>query len=216
MTFIKKILEAKKLIKEYIKKYPRIIVGSSFGKDSLVLYHLCCSVKKDIPVFYIKTPFKPKETLEYKDKMVKKYNMNLKVYGREERKDIPEWWKSKPNQCCNYYKVGPTEEALKDYDCWFSGLRRDEGSTRAILEFVIKDRFGKVKVNPILLFTEKDIWRYLAINQIPPNPLYKEGYRSLGCAPCSNKEKDEGEGERDGRWKGTCKNGGECGIHSKS
>jgi phosphoadenosine phosphosulfate reductase len=76
------------------------------------------------------------------------------------------------------------------------------------------ERIGTLtKINPILLWTELDVWRYLAINQIPMHPWYFEGYRSLGCAPCTSKVLDD-EPERAGRWKGTSKCGGECGIHT--
>ena len=216
MTFLSKIKSAKKLIKEYIEKYPdRCAVANSFGKDSMVLYHLARSVKKDIPVICVMTPFKFPATYKYKDRMIKKYKMNITQKIREERTDVPEWWKSNPNECCNYYKVEPMGELLQNYDVWFAGLRRDEGATRAVMEFVVEpDRYGKIKVNPILLFTEKDVWRYTALYGIPANPMYKQGYRSLGCKYCSHKEKSESEGERDGRWKGTYKRGGECGIHS--
>ena len=73
---------------------------------------------------------------------------------------------------------------------------------------------GLIKINPILDWTELDIWRYLAMNQIPVNPLYSQGYRSLGCAPCSKIVADD-ELERAGRWQDTTKCGGECGIHTQ-
>ena len=73
---------------------------------------------------------------------------------------------------------------------------------------------GLIKINPILQFTELDIWRYLAMNSIKVNPLYKKGYRSLGCEPCSIIVSDN-EPERAGRWQGTSKCGGECGIHTR-
>jgi len=215
MTFLQKIGFAKSIIKDSLRDNDKCIVANSMGKDSMVLFHLVCSIKKDIPVFIVSTPFKPKETIRYRDRMIKKYKINAKVYCAQERTDILQWWKSNPDECCKFYKVDMTEEALEGYDCWFTGLRKDEGPTRADLRYIVNpDRFGKVKVNPILDFTEKDVWRYLAMYNIPPNPLYKQGYRSLGCLPCSSKEKDESELERAGRWKGTKKVCGECGIHS--
>jgi phosphoadenosine phosphosulfate reductase len=215
MTFLEKIKIAEKLIKESIKKYPKIAAACSFGKDSMVLIHLAQSVKKDIPTFTVMTPFKFKETFEYKDRMIKKYKMNIKEYKRTERKDKLTWWEADPDACCNYYKVEPTKEAVGGLDAWFAGLRRSEGNTRADLDYVVK-KGNLVKINPILDFTELDVWRYLTINEIPVNPMYKEGYRSLGCKYCSNPEKDERESERAGRWLGTSKCGGECGIHSKT
>ena len=102
--------------------------------------------------------------------------------------------------------------AVKDLDAWISGLRRDEGETRVGFEY-IETKGNLDKVNPILDFTELDVWRYLAIYNIPVNPLYEQGYRSLGCLKCSTPEEDETESERGGRWQGTEKQGKECGIH---
>jgi len=212
MTFLKKIQQAKKLIKESIEKYPKIAVACSFGKDSMVLVHLCQQVKKDIPIFTVTAPFLFKETLEYKDKMVKKYKMNIKEYKRET--GPTGLWKTDPDACCQYYKVEPTKEAVKDLDAWIAGLRKSEGSTREECQYIEK-RGNVIKINPILDFTELDVWRYLAVNRIPPNPLYKKGYRSIDCQPCTQKEKDETDPERAGRWAGTSKCGGECGIHTQ-
>ena len=212
MNFLEKIRQAKKLIKEAIEKYPKIAVACSFGKDSMTLVHLCQQVKKDIPIFTITTPFLFKEAVEYKDKMIKKYKIDIKEYGR--KPGPVGLWKTDPNACCQYYKVEPTKEAVKDLDAWIAGLRKSEGSTRKECQHIEK-RGNIIKINPILDFTELDIWRYLAVNRIPPNPLYRKGYRSTGCQPCTYKEKDERDPERAGRWTGTNKCGGECGIHTK-
>lgn len=213
MTFLKKIHQAKKLIKESIGKYLRIAIACSFGKDSMVLAHLCQQVKKDIPIFTVTTPFLFKENLKYKDEMIEKYKMNIKEYKREP--GPVGLWKTDPDACCQYYKVEPTKEAVKDLDAWISGLRKSEGSTRERCEYIEK-KGDIIKINPILDFTELDVWRYLSVNHIPPNPLYKKGYRSIGCQHCTKKEKNEIDSERTGRWTGTNKCGGECGIHTKT
>jgi len=212
MTFLEKIRQAKKLIREAIKKYPKISVACSFGKDSMCLVHLCQQVKKDILVFTVTAPFFFEQALEYKDEMIKKYKMNIKEY---KRKPGPVGlWKTDPDACCKYYKVEPTKDAVNNLDAWIAGLRKSEGSTREECQYIEK-RGNIIKINPILDFTELDIWRYLAINHIPPSPLYKKGYRSIDCEPCTQKEKDEADSERAGRWAGTKKSGGECGIHTQ-
>ena len=94
-----------------------------------------------------------------------------------------------------------------------SGVRKDEGRTRKDFKYR-EDRQGIVKFNPILDFTEVDIWKYFAVNKIPVHPWYAKGYRSLGCAPCTGLC-DDRVGERDGRWKQSkTKCGGECQIHT--
>lgn len=215
MNFVTKVKEAKELIEWTKSKYPKSALACSFGKDSMVVLHLALEIDPNFPVFSIMTPFKFRETFSYKKKMTKQWRLNINTFMA---KLLPYELTSppclEPDVCCNDYKVEPTRLATKGLDAWITGLRRTEGRTRTDYEF-IEDKGGLIKVNPILDFTELDVWRYLAVNEIPVNPLYKEGYRSLGCKPCSNKEKDENETEREGRWQGTSKCGGECGIHTQ-
>lgn len=214
MKFIDKVEKAKCYIDDYANNY-NTAVACSFGKDSMVVLHLALQVKPDIQVFSVMTPHKPAITKMYKATMTLKYNLNIDTYENKfsELDDIT--CGNSPDTCCSYYKVGPTSEAVHNLDAWITGLRRTEGRTRTDYDYV-ETRSGLIKVNPILDFTELDVWRYLSINEIPVNPLYKEGYRSLGCEPCSRKEEDETETEREGRWSGTSKCGGECGIHTQA
>jgi phosphoadenosine phosphosulfate reductase len=81
-------------------------------------------------------------------------------------------------------KVEPAKVAVKNLDAWICGLRCTEGITRGNFK-EIENKGGLIKVNPILTFTEAEVWRYIATRGIEPHPLYGKGYRSLGCAPCS-------------------------------
>ena len=223
-TLLGKIDYSTSIIKEVVSRYRNTAVACSFGKDSMVVLHLALQVKPDIPVFSVLTPMKPKETFEYKDHMKKLWNLNLKVY-MSERDPIQNLWITDPDRCCKIFKVEPTKRAIKDLDAWITGLRKTEGRTRT--EYEVFEPCGSaltrmpgkeistslMKVNPILDWTELDIWRYIDINKIPVNPFYEKGYRSLGCEPCTKLVKDT-EPERAGRWRGTSKCGGECGIHT--
>lgn len=212
MNINEKIEHSKMIIENAIKKYEKIAVACSFGKDSMVVVHIAQQIKKDIPIFTVLTPFKPKETFEYKDKMKKLWNMNLKIYMSKEK--VKEGlWKTNPDECCRILKVLPTKEAVKDLDAWICGLRASEGRTRKKYKEV-EQKNGLVKINPILNWSELDVWRYFAFYSIPVHPWYRKGYRSLGCEPCTFIV-DENESERAGRWKGTSKCGGECGIHTQ-
>lgn len=204
MTFLEKVQQAKSVIQEALQRYPNITLACSFGKDSMVTLHLTLSIKPDIPVFSVVSNTEFPETYTYIKDMVKKYHLNYTEYDFKQVGTGAE--------CCGTPKVEATKKALEKFDAWISGVRADEGETRT--NFKLMETAGRVtKVNPILYFSELDVWRYLAINQIPVNPKYGQGYRSLGCALCSTPEKDAGEKERAGRWRGTSKAGGECGIH---
>jgi len=151
-----------------------------------------------------------------------RYNLNLENYGYREKcgKDVlkkmglPKDYPIKHSkECCQTFKVEPFKTAIRELEltAMISGVRKDEGPTRKDCKHV-ETKQGLTKYNPILDFTETDIWKYLAINQVPPHPLYAKGYRSLGCEPCTSLCDDE-EGERSGRWKGTNRCAGECQIH---
>lgn len=213
-TLLGKIKHAREIISDAIEEYgDKVQVACSFGKDSMVVVHLALQIKPDVKIFTVVTPFKPKETFEYKDQMIQHYNLNLVEFMSKEKVD-KNLLKTNPDECCRILKVEPTKEAVKNLDAWICGLRNTEGRTRKNYQEV-EEKGGLVKINPILNWTELDIWRYMAIYNIPIHPFYAKGYRSLGCEPCTNMISDD-EPEREGRWIGTSKCGGECGIHTMS
>ena len=218
MRFIDKVHFATGMIERSRIDYgDRVAVAVSFGKDSMVVLHMALQVNPLFPVFSVMTPFKFKETFAYKDMITAKWKLNIQTFEDTFVGEQFDLYYTNPDACCQRYKVEPTKKAIKSMglNAWITGLRRTEGRTRTDYQ-PIENRDGLVKINPILDFTELDVWRYLCVNNIPVNPLYAKGYRSLGCEPCSSMEDDEDEEERAGRWKGTSKQSGECGIHSKS
>ena len=192
-----------------MKEHPDVNLGCSFGKDSMVTLHLARTVYPNIPVFGIMANTEFDETFAFEDKIVKEWNLNYTRFLYEQE----EGFLDNLALCCGKPKVENTKQAVKDVSAWISGVRKTEGITRSDFEEVEK-KGNLVKVNPILEFTELDIWRYTALYNIPVNPKYREGYRSLGCKYCSTPEEFETESERAGRWKGTDKAQGECGIHT--
>jgi phosphoadenosine phosphosulfate reductase len=114
---------------------------------------------------------------------------------------------SGPEHCCSAAKVAALESALTGARAWITGLRREQGPTRADTELIERDENrGLWKYNPLAHWTDKDVWRRIHERDLPYNPLHDQGYASIGCAPCTQ----PGSG-REGRWAGTDKT--ECGIH---
>jgi len=216
----RKITHSLRLIAQALETHSsKIAVASSFGKDSVVVLHLAQRIDPNVQVFTVETPFKPIETIRYRDMLERIWNLNMKTYGTRtwpEDKDEGSMplYKKDPEACCDIYKVQPTKWAVKDLqlDAWICGLRGTEGHTRKFLHEQ-EEKDGLIKYNPILEWTEAEVWMYHAQHNIPVHPLYMQGYRSLGCLPCSKPYTDT---ERSGRWAGTDKCGGECGIHTRS
>jgi len=214
LTYKEKLERSLTLIEEAHAKYGEgLVVANSLGKDSVCTWALAKMVSPDIRGFIVTTRFKPAETVRFMYETVEQYP-ELKIYKNDE--DIPEQlYEYDPDRCCNILKVLPTRWAIEEMEvtCWVTGLRCTEGRTRTDYREVEKRDEGLLKLNPILIWKEREIWQFLALNSVKVNPLYAEGYRSLGCAPCTNISTDENE--RAGRWIGTSKCGGECGIHTR-
>ncbi len=214
LNFKEKVERSKELIREAYKKFgDSLVVANSLGKDSMVIWDLAKRVNPKIKGFIVTTRFKPAETVKFMKDLVKEYP-ELKVYKSDVK--IPEkLYETDPDRCCDVLKVEPVKRAIEEMHvkCWVTGLRCTEGRTRTDYKEVEERDKGLMKLNPILIWKEREVWQYLALYRVPVNSLYGEGYRSLGCLPCTKITNDENE--RAGRWIGTSKCGGECGIHTR-
>lgn len=214
LNFAEKVERSLWLIREAYEEHgEHLAVANSLGKDSCVVWDLAKRVSPHIPGFIVTTRFKPPETKQFMKETVARYP-ELRVFDNPA--PIPEkLWETDPDRCCDILKVKPTRQAIEEMDvhCWVTGLRCTEGRTRTDFEEVEERDKGLIKLNPILVWHEREIWQYLALYRVPVNPLYAEGYRSLGCGPCTRIT--SGGDERAGRWIGTSKCGGECGIHTR-
>ena len=214
LNFAEKVDRALGLIREAHQEYgDRLVVANSLGKDSVAVWHLVKRVSPEIKGFIVTTRFKPDETVRFMKQEVAHYP-ELKVYSYD-GPIADELYQSDPDRCCDLLKVQPTQQAIKELNvaCWITGLRCTEGRTRTDFQEIEERDKGLIKLNPILTWYEREVWQYLALNQVPVNPLYLKGYRSLGCSPCTRIA--NGPDERAGRWLGTSKCGGECGIHTR-
>ncbi len=214
LNFKEKVERSLQLIREAYKKYGNgLVVANSLGKDSVAVWDLAKRVNPRISGFIITTRFKPKETVNFMNQGVARYP-ELKVY-RSDVKIPDELYRTDPDRCCDILKVEPVKRAVEEMKvtCWVTGLRCTEGRTRTDFKEVEERDKGLIKLNPILIWKEREVWQYLALYEVKVNPLYKEGYRSLGCSPCTKITNEDNE--RAGRWIGTSKCGGECGIHTR-
>ena len=213
LHFAQKVERSLDLLRRAYEEYgSALVVANSLGKDSMVLWHLAKQVSKDIQGFCVTTRFKPKETVAFMFQVIKKYP-EIRIFSSSQ--NIPDrLYETDPTRCCQLLKVEPIRDAIEvmKVKCWATGLRCTEGRTRTNLQEIEERDEGLIKLNPILTWEEREIWQYTAIHQLMVNPLYTQGYRSLGCEPCTKIV--AGGSERVGRWLGTSKCGGECGIHT--
>jgi phosphoadenosine phosphosulfate reductase len=184
-----------------------LVLAASF--QDCVMIDLAVQVSGEIEVAFLDTGYHFAETLWYVEQVRKRYDLNLRVV----RADAPtdDRWLTDPDGCCAVRKVAPLREALAGKAAWMSGLRRDDGPSRATTPVVTYDvGRGLVKVNPIALWSDADVDGYVRDRDLPVHPLADRGYASIGCWPCTRPVADS-EDPRAGRWAGTDKT--ECGLH---
>jgi phosphoadenosine phosphosulfate reductase len=182
--------------------HPRLTMACSFQKEESVLVHMLLAECPDARVFTIDTGVLFPETLQTWKQFEDRLGLTVEVIDAHSP-DEP--WTLE--RCCSDAKVAALESALDGVDAWITGIRQEQASTRAGAEKLERDEArGIWKVNPLVEWTEKDLWRYINKHDLPYNPLHDQGYASIGCAPCTR----PGAG-REGRWAGLDKT--ECGIH---
>ena len=198
---------------------PGLTMACSFGGPSgMVLLDMVSRIDSSVEVFYLDTDFLFPETYATRDKAIERYGMmpvgyKSKLTPEEQTKEQgSELWLKDPDLCCSIRKVEPNARALAGKRAWIAGIRRDQGESRGDAPIVQWDeKFGLVKVLPLVSWLEADVWAYILKNDVPYNPLHDQSYPSIGCTYCTKAVKP-GDDPRSGRWEGTDKT--ECGIHT--
>jgi phosphoadenosine phosphosulfate reductase len=194
-----------------------IVLTCSFGGASgMVLLDMVARLGRGTPVVFLDTGLLFGETYALAEQVAHHYGLAVEhqrpslSLAEQERREGPELYHRDPDRCCQLRKVAPLAAALRPYAAWISGVRRDQGSTRAQTELVQWNaRYDVLKFNPLAYWSERDVWAYIHRYDVPYNPLLDQGYRSIGCRPCTSIA--SGDDPRAGRWNGFAKV--ECGIH---
>lgn len=178
-----------------------------------VLVHMASQVRPGVPVIFLDTGYHFAETVGTADAAESVYGLNLLrirpklTVAEQDEAYGPRLYERDPDLCCGIRKVQPLQEAMRPYVAWATGLRRDEAESRQSARLVEWDeKKNRVKVNPLVAWSDEQIEAYIAENGVLVNPLLSEGYGSVGCEPCTLK----GLG-RSGRWAN--QNKSECGLH---
>lgn len=211
----------------FLKEFKnKIAFASSLGAEDQVLTHIIVSIDPSIKIFTLDTGRLFPETYELIEKTNSRFKINMEIYfptTKHVEKMVKErginlFYNSIENRklCCNIRKIEPLHRALKGYEVWITGLRKEQSITRnnnALVE-LDENNHGLVKLNPLINWTEEQVWEYIEQYNIPYNKLHKEGFPSIGCQPCTRAIKP-GEDIRSGRWWWEMPEHKECGLHQK-
>ncbi|HKY27800.1 MAG TPA: phosphoadenylyl-sulfate reductase [Pyrinomonadaceae bacterium] len=194
-----------------------VALATGFGAEGCVLIRMLSEIDRDARIFYLDTDLLFPETYELIAKLETRYGVRFEQ--RTSRLSLAaqaarygeRLWEREPDVCCQLRKVEPLREILTGLRAWITAIRREQTAARAGARVVERDRkFDLIKINPLAGWSSRDVWRYIKEHDVPYNPLYDLGYRSIGCQPCTTLVQI-GENDRAGRWRGVAKT--ECGLH---
>jgi phosphoadenosine phosphosulfate reductase len=195
---------------------PGLVLASSMADTHLV--HLAQSVVPGIDVLFLDTGYHFVETIGTRDAVAAVYDVNLisitpkQTVDEQDAEYGPRLHDREPERCCALRKVEPLERGLAPYTAWINGMRRVDAPTRKDIRAIDFDaKRGMVKISPLATWTDEDVQQYTERHGVLVNPLFQDGYTSIGCAPCTRRTA-AGEDPRAGRWAGFAKT--ECGLHT--
>jgi phosphoadenosine phosphosulfate reductase len=185
---------------------------------------LVAEVDPATPVLFLETGKHFPETLEYARTLEKQLDLK-NVYWLTPDEEIlnridadGQLWQSQPNRCCWLRKVEPLNRAVEEMGikALITGRKRYQTAERAEMQAIEQDENGVFRINPLATWSREQMDEVIKKHGIPPHPLLKKGFRSIGCAPCTQPV-IEGQDERAGRWAHTIgldeTQKAECGIH---
>ncbi|HEX2103428.1 MAG TPA: phosphoadenylyl-sulfate reductase [Solirubrobacteraceae bacterium] len=182
------------------RHHPSLVLLCSFQKEESVLVDELVRLAPDARIVTIDTGVLFPETLETWRAFERRFEVRIEVSDA-----IGPW--TGPANCCGAAKVAALEAALAGAEAWITGIRREQSPTRANAQPVEWDEKRSMwKYNPLVEWTDRDLWARIVERDLPYHPLHDRGYESIGCAPCTQ----PGSG-REGRWAGSDKT--ECGLH---
>ncbi|WP_264559559.1 phosphoadenylyl-sulfate reductase [Flavobacterium sp. N2270] len=199
------------------------VFSTSFGIEDQLIHHFLDQFENEVSIFTLDTGRQFNETYEvfqktqdkYKQKTIHVYYPNeLDIQDYVSKDGVNGFYDSIESRksCCFVRKVKPLKKAIAGANLWITGLRAEQSQNRETMQFLEWDEDNQlIKFNPLLKFSLEEVEELVAQHNIPINSLYKKGYLSIGCAPCT-RALEEGEDFRAGRW--WWENGKkECGLH---
>ncbi len=214
------------IISFFLKTFDKkVALSTSMGLEDQALTHMVSQIDKKAKIFTLDTGRLFPETYDLIDRTSKKYNITIEVFFPEasdveqmvKEKGINLFYDSIENRklCCHIRKIKPLMRATRNLDAWITGLRRDQSVTRKDMQTVEWDENNHlIKINPLIDWTEEQVWDYVNQYNVPVNPLHKKGYASIGCQPCT-RAIEPGEDIRAGRWWWENPETKECGLHKR-
>lgn len=219
-----KIEQVVAILTETVRDFAPVIFANSLGAEDMVLTDIINRHQLAIDMFSLDTGRLPQETYDLMQTVRERYKTPLRIYFPNVKQveayvaenGVNGFYESIElrKACCHIRKVEPLRRALYGKSAWVTGIRHEQAASRLSLKVSAYDMDNRLqKVNPLLEWSNAEVWKYLKQNEVPYNKLHDKFYPSIGCAPCT-RAITPGEDIRSGRWWWETPETKECGLHT--
>ena len=217
------------VLEDAFREYEHIAVSFS-GAEDVALVDLAVRVRgRGVPVFSLDTGRLHPETHRFLETVREHYGIVIETLSPDpdevnrlvREKGSFSFYRDGHGECCAIRKIEPLTRKLGLLDAWITGQRADQSVTREGLPVAQNDlAFSTAehplrKFNPLANWTGADVWDYIRRREVPYNTLHDQGFRSIGCEPCTRPVGPH-QHEREGRWWWEDSAEKECGLHAQN
>lgn len=218
--------DSENVLKYFLNKFDgKIALASSLSVEDQVLTDMIIRLKPNAYIFTLDTGRLFPESYSLIEETNHKYNIRIRIFFPDSsqvekmvnNEGINLFYTSVENRkkCCSIRKIEPLKRAFAGMKVWICGLRKEQSVTRNNIKLIEWDEMNAlIKINPLINFTEEQLWQYIQKYKVPYNPLHDKNFPSIGCEPCTREVK-EGEDIRAGRWWWESPIHKECGLHRR-
>jgi len=191
MPYEQKLSETEYILREASSRFENPALSWAGGKDSTTIMHITKNLFPEFPfrVVFLDTMRQFTETYQFIDEVSRAWDIPVtKAKNYEALNDGIGPDSVSKVKCCNKLKTENLKKAIEDYgiDCYITGIRWDEHDVRGKdYHWSEREDPDHIRCHPLANWTEEEVWEYILDNDVPVNPIYEKGYRSVGCYPCS-------------------------------
>jgi phosphoadenosine phosphosulfate reductase len=222
--FEDRVASAVAVLKRAAAAHPgRVVLTTSLGVEDMVLADLIARHGLPIALATLETGRLHAETLALIPRLEQRYGLHVERWLPQSEhvvqfvRDHGELAMRQSidlrKACCGLRKLEPLARLLAGRTAWVTGLRREQSGARAEVCFESLDDNSRTKYSPLADWSLADVWHFVAVNNVPYNPLHDAFFPSIGCEPCT-RAVAMGEDFRAGRWWWEQEDAKECGLHA--
>lgn len=208
MSLETRIQRARRLLAGIEKSYSAAVLESHFAAADMVVLDLIARDGLAIGVATVDTQRLPWQTPDFIEQVRNRYGIEVAVHSPwpdsvsayVEQHGADGFFESVAAReaCCAIRREEPLRRLLAGKRGWVTA-ERNEAHCAPLEESARDPHLNVWKFHPIAEWSEDDVWTYLHTNGVPYHPLHKQGYSTIGCAPCTRALR-RGEHMRTARW----------------